>query len=474
MLDNLLQVIKDEGVAEQLFHSLIGIEVEAYRVDKEGRLSEQPYPRKLGKHEYHPYLKADKTKTKFEVVTDPNPNIGGVLDQLDTLQTAFYRSLEGDDRIWPLSAPPRANGTTNGTVNSDELTTGVHVNYSIPDPVINRLYSHYQSEYATVIEFKNNLYLRMMQNFICNRWLLTYLFGASPESTHSAFSKIDHPVRSIRNSDLGFVNLTTKKLSYASVEAHIADLNQQIKLGQLATIADYQAPIRMRGSETPDTLKSIGARYLEIRALDNTPFTSNGISRHALYFMKFFMIDLMVRPVDTSRLSAILQLGIEKNNRVALELPTAHTYLENEGVSIFSDLKVLASELNAHIEQTAALDDLFEVMTHPELTPAVMIYNRAGNQAIDSFALSVATRWRTERLSSRKLLPAIGRLSHKAQQVILIAIQRGIQYYQIKDEQGGDLLMLTYESITQVILMIDIEKYEPEQLIHKLFPTFEM
>lgn len=63
-------------------------------------------PDRLALNPSHPYLKVDKTGTKFKVVTDPNPNIGGVLDQLDTLQTALYRTLESGDRIWPLSTSP--------------------------------------------------------------------------------------------------------------------------------------------------------------------------------------------------------------------------------------------------------------------------------------------------------------------------------------------------------------------------------
>lgn len=42
MLKNLLKHIQEERVAEQLYHSLIGIEIEEHRIDDHGRLSRKP------------------------------------------------------------------------------------------------------------------------------------------------------------------------------------------------------------------------------------------------------------------------------------------------------------------------------------------------------------------------------------------------------------------------------------------------
>ncbi len=54
------------------------------------------------------------------------------------------------------------------------------------------------------------------------RWLITYLFGASPIAEKNYFEndfKLEHPVRSIRQSSLGF---GTKFASdYTSVQAYV-------------------------------------------------------------------------------------------------------------------------------------------------------------------------------------------------------------------------------------------------------------
>lgn len=77
MLDHLLTVIREEHLAEQLYHSLVGLEIEEHRIDQHGRLSRRPHPRQLGSRTIHPYLQTDFTESQLEVITDPNPNIGG-------------------------------------------------------------------------------------------------------------------------------------------------------------------------------------------------------------------------------------------------------------------------------------------------------------------------------------------------------------------------------------------------------------
>jgi Gamma-glutamylcysteine synthetase len=140
--------------------------------------------------------------------------------------------MQGGDRIWPLSMPPRLTTDdsdfikahferpafsdyrdylTNKYGVASKIMTGVHLNYSIPDPVINRLYAHYEGEFQRVTDFRNALYFRMAQNLVLNRWLITYLFGASPVAEDGFFEQppasLTHPVRSIRNSHFGYANL---------------------------------------------------------------------------------------------------------------------------------------------------------------------------------------------------------------------------------------------------------------------------
>lgn len=499
MLKNLLTYIQEEHVAEQLYHSLIGIEIEEHRIDNHGRLSQLPYPQNLGSRRYHPYLQSDFSESMNEIITDPNPNIGGVLDQLDTLQTVLTRSIDKSEAFWPLSMPPAMNAEDKEFIKKhfgrpayakyrDYLTdkygvarkiiTGVHVNFSIPEPVINRLYVHYRDQFKSLVEFKNALYFQLAQNFVLHRWLLTYLFGASPIAEKGFFSgktpeQLSHPVRSIRNSIYGYVNEPDDKVDttiYASLDHYINGLNSAIDDHELYSKAEFYGPVRLRGQELIKDYRTKGISYLEFRVLDNTPFTPNGLSRHAMYFLKFFLVYLLVTPVDHENIGDDLQQSFADNNQVALENPDQVTFKEAEGITIFKELISMAKSLHAHSEQLQALDDFSEVITHPELTASAMLLKHIKNDSLMDFGVTVAKRRRAQRLGAPTLLPSMGNISFDAQRLIFHAIQLGIRYYVVKDEDGESLITLTYDNVTQVVYTDKVGKVEPLTYLYELFP----
>lgn len=501
MLKNLLTYIKQEDVAEQLYHSLVGIEIEEHRIDKNGKLSQHPYPANLGSRKYHPYLQSDFSESMNEVVTDPNPNIGGFLDQLDTLQTVLYRSMGQDEFIWPLSMPPvlesddisfiknhferpafakYRNYLTDKYGIQRKIVTGVHVNFSVPEPVINRLYAHYEDQFKSLVEFKNALYFQLAQNFVLHRWLLTYLFGASPIAEMGYLPKpvaeLVHPVRSIRNSIYGYVNNQDDQVNvtvYSSLHHYIDGITKAINNRHLYSPAEFYGPVRLRGQEKLKDYQTKGISYLEFRVLDNTPFTPNGISRHALYFIKFFLIYLLVKPVNQENIQEQLKQSFENNNRVALESPDQPTFKEAEAVHIFDDLISMARSLHAHSEQLQALDDFSEVVTHPELTASAMLLPHIKNHSLMTFGVEVAKKWKAHRINNPKLLPAMANLSDAAQKLIFHAIRLGIRYYEVRDEHGEELLMLTYENVTQVVYSSKVSLKNPVDYLYELFPEIK-
>ena len=495
MLDNLLAVIQEENLSEQLYHSLVGLEVEEQRIDQHGQLSRRPHPHNFGSRTFHPYFQTDFTESQLEVITDPNPNIGGTLDQLDTLQTVAYRTLEGDDRIWPLSMPPVMTDTDLQFV-ADHFDrpavkpyreylvkkyglqhgcmTGVHVNYSIPDPVIHRLFSHYTAEFETIVAFKNALYFRIAQNFVRYQWLLTYLFGASPIAEKGFFetmpSELAEPVRSIRNSRFGFVNRPEEQVTYASLESHLKQLQRMIDEGTYFSAHEFYGPVRLKGQANAKDFLTGGIQYLELRDFDNTPLTPNGISRHALYFLKMFMIYLMTQPLPADRALELLATGRQRNQAVALENPLAATQFQANGQRIFREMRAMADQLNAHNEQWGAIDDLEEVLMHPELTPAAKLVAHLEHGSLMKFGQRVARQWYHDRIAAPQLLPKMPRLREDTQRLIMTALQLGIKFYQVRDEDGEDMFMFTFDGITQVLQERDTQGKVPEELLRRLFP----
>ncbi|GAX08771.1 glutamate-cysteine ligase [Secundilactobacillus silagincola] len=503
MLDNLLSVIKAEGVSEQLYHGLVGLEIEENRVNMQGQLSREPHPQMLGSRTFHPYLQTDFAETQAELITDPNPNIGGVLDQLDTLQTVFYRSMQGGDRIWPLSMPPRLTADDTDFIKAhferpafkdyrDYLTekygvaskimTGVHLNYSIPDPVINRLYAHYEGEFQRVTDFRNALYFRMAQNLVLNRWLITYLFGASPVAEDGFFKQqpasLSHPVRSIRNSHFGYANLPADGVDatvYQSLPHFVDRLSSLIESKKLYSQAEFYGPVRLRGVDELSQMSTKGVRYLEFRCLDTTPFRSNGISRHALYLMKLLFIYALVTPVDDDKIIDQLKQAEADNEQVALEEPTQATFKAAEGQQFFRQLRELAVQLKAHTELINAIDDFAEVMSHPELTPSAKLVSHLDDSgSLMTFANQRASAWKAERVGTEQLLPRMSRLNIHAQELVFRAIQLGIRYYAVRDENGAIMLMLTFNSITQVVEADRVPDEPATEYLKHMFPDLPL
>jgi len=494
MLDNLLAVIREENLSEQLYHSLVGLEIEEQRIDQHGRLSRRPHPSQLGARTFHPYFQTDFTESQLEVITDPNPNIGGTLDQLDTLQTVAYRSLEGDDRIWPLSMPPVVDDTDLQFI-ADHFDrpairpyreylvkkyglqhgclTGVHVNYSLPDPVIHRLYSHYTTEFSSLVAFKNALYFRVAQNFVRYQWLLTYLFGASPIAEKGFFETVpadlQEPVRSIRNSPYGFVNFPQEQVTYASLTAHLTQLQDRIDEGTYFSAHEFYGPVRLKGRANARDFLTGGIQYLELRDFDNTPFTPNGVSRHAMYFLKIFMLYLLTQP-EPENLAETLTAARTKNQTVALENPLRATQYQLEGEQIFHEMREMAQSLQTHIEQWDIIDDLEEVLTHPELTPAAKLLTHVEDGSLMKFGQAVARKWYHDRINTPALLPQLQQLSDHAQRFVMTALQAGIRFYQVRDENGADLLMFTFDGITQVLEDRDTRVPDAEARLRQLFP----
>jgi len=73
-------------------------------------------------------------------------------------------------------------------------------------------------------------------------------------------------------------------------------------------------------------------------------------------------------------------------------------------------------------------------------------------------------------LTNTALLPVYQTLTGRTQRFILTAMQAGIQFYQVKDEFGADLLLFTFAGVTQVLQEQDTQTKDPHRRLRELFP----
>lgn len=124
---------------------------------------------------------------------------------------------------------------------------GVHVGYSIDHKLVQWIYDNFgKDQYKDEAAFRNDLYFKLGQHYVLWQWLFTYLFGASPVAPMSkdvVAPKLDHQIRSLRNSSMGYGNLTDEQVNYASFDQYEQSLNQFLQDGTYQNIQEFQGPV---------------------------------------------------------------------------------------------------------------------------------------------------------------------------------------------------------------------------------------
>ena len=81
-----------------------GVEREALRVLKEGKLSEHPHYQTLGSALTHPYITTDYSETLLEFITPVSQSIEQTVSQLEDIQRFTFKNIDGE-LLWPFSMP---------------------------------------------------------------------------------------------------------------------------------------------------------------------------------------------------------------------------------------------------------------------------------------------------------------------------------------------------------------------------------
>jgi glutamate--cysteine ligase len=331
-----------------------GIEKESLRVDQDGRLAATPHPIGLGSALTHPWITTDYSEALLEFVTPPQQSTWETLQFLCDIHQFVYPRLPDDEMLWATSMPCAVGGDASvpvaeyGPSNVGRMKhiyrlglgyrygrvmqtiAGVHFNYSLPE----RFWAAFgalEGQREAPREFRDRMYFALLRNFRRYGWIVLYLFGASPAVCKSflggrdpglpeldAASRYGPHATSLRMSDLGYRNTSQAgiQLSMNTLGEYIAGLERAIRspwppyerIGmrvngewrQLSTSAlqienEYYGFIRpkqpIRPGERPTlALRRAGVAYMEVRALDVSPFDPAGLSQNEMRFLEAFLI----------------------------------------------------------------------------------------------------------------------------------------------------------------------------------------
>ncbi|WP_461243903.1 bifunctional glutamate--cysteine ligase GshA/glutathione synthetase GshB [Secundilactobacillus muriivasis] len=439
--------LRAQATTPVLQHFRLGIEREAQRITPDGELAHTDHPHTLGDRSYHPFIQTDFAESQLELITPVATSVSELFDWLSLIHHVTYQNLTANERLWPLSMPPKLpDNETDITIakladpadvayreglaqrygHRKQMVSGIHFNFEFAPELVTALFDA-QTETADLTTFKTKLYFKVTRNYLRYRWLITYLFGATPTSESGYFTaneRPQEPVRSIRNSHFGYTNHADVRVSYQDLPHYLNDLTDLVANGQLSKEKEFYAPVRFRGGHQVSDLHQNGVRYIELRNLDINPFAPYGVSPDEINFLTTFMLYLLWTD-EQAPADQWVQQGDQLNEQVALENPLTTTAAQAEGQRLLAGMRNMCQQL--HLTACLpALNNAAAALADPQLTISGQLYRLSQASTQKQLAITLATQhaaWFKSAPTNNHLL---SRLSAPLQALLLTAIQRGI------------------------------------------------
>lgn len=347
-----------------------GIEKESLRVTAEGYISRRPHPPGLGSALTNRYITTDFSEALLEFITPPLRECWEAVQFLCDLHQYTGDHMDGE-LLWPMSMPCMIRSAEDipiaryGTSNVGRMKTryrqglsvrygrymqaisGIHYNYSVPEAFWPQL-GEIEGTDLPLQDFRSSVYLGLVRNVRRLDWFLLYSLGASPAVCKSFLAGRDTDLdsldrgtlygphaTSLRMSDIGYQNAQQAglRVSANSLDQYVADLNRAIRTpsaqwqrldarasGQrkqlnanlLQIENEYYSTIRPKrvaqsGERPTAALRRGGIEYVELRALDVSPFDPVGINQRQSRFLEVFLLTCLLRdspPIDADEHAA--------------------------------------------------------------------------------------------------------------------------------------------------------------------------
>ncbi len=433
-----------------ILQATFGLERESLRINTENRVAQTPHPEKLGSRSFHPYIQTDYSEPQLELITPVAQSTKEARRFLGAITDVACRSMNQDEYLWPLSMPPHI---TEDEIQIAQLESefefqyrvglgqrygkllqsmsGIHYNFELGKDLTQQLFE--ASDYDDLITFKNALYLKLAQNFLRYRWLLTYLYGASSLAEKGFLTEEIGCVRSIRNSNYGYVNAPDVHISFSSLEQYVTDIEQAVASGQLSAEKEFYSAVRLRGAKTSRDFLTKGITYLEFRNFDLNPFEPLAISQETLDTTHLFALALLWLD-DMERVDEELAAASELNNRIALSHP--HTPLPAEADA--SPILTAMTEIVAHF----GLDDYYSqliaqveaALQDPRLTLSGKIAEQVEDGSLEHFGQQQGQLFHDYAWTAPYALKGYENMELSTQMILFDAIQMGL-HVEILDEE---------------------------------------
>ena len=331
-----------------------------------------------------------------------------------------------------------------------QVISGIHFNYSMPDKFWPAWQEINQLDLSTS-ELKSTTYLGLVRNVRRLDWLLLYLFGASPAVCASFLNDASTKLKkmgngtyfgptatSLRMSDIGYQNsnqaalhvsansldeyidqlsaaVATPNPDYQKMGVKNGDTYLQLNANQLQIENEYYSTIRPKrvansGERPTAALRRAGIEYVELRALDISPFDPVGISQCQQNFLEAFLIYALLvdsPPINKSEQEQIRQnqLLVARSGReqgLTLQRDGQEVFLRDWALEICEEMEPICELLDANrcansgADYSSALARQTAAVNDADQTPSARLLHELDQSRLEfaDFGLAAAEKYR--------------------------------------------------------------------------------
>ena len=445
------QLLQKLEPTSPILQANFGIERESLRVDRQGKLAHTPHPSCLGARSFHPYIQTDFCEFQMELITPVAKSTTEARRFLGAITDVAGRSISKDELLWPLSMPPRINAQEIQVAQLEneferhyrnylaekygtklQAISGIHYNMELGKDLVEALFQ--ESDQIDIIAFKNALYLKLAQNYLRYRWVITYLFGAAPVAEQGFFDQeVPEPVRSFRNSDHGYVNKEEIQVSFASLEDYVSAIENYIEQGDLIAEKEFYSAVRFRGQKVNRSFLDKGITYLEFRNFDLNPFERIGISQTTMDTVHLLLLAFLWLDAPENVDQALAQ-GHALNEKIALSHPLEPLPSEAETQNITTTLDQLVQHFGLGDYHQSLVKQVKDAFADPNQTLAAQLLPHIKDKSLADFALDKALAYHDYDWTAHYALKGYEEMELSTQMLLFDAIQKGL-HFEILDEQ---------------------------------------
>ncbi|PHV70045.1 bifunctional glutamate--cysteine ligase/glutathione synthetase [Sporanaerobium hydrogeniformans] len=465
----MLRQLKTLFIKEELLSGDFGIERESLRTTAQGTLALTNHPEVFGDKLTNPYITTDFSESQVELITPTFKTTKEVYDFLNGLYDITALEI-GDEYLWPQSMPcdipedehipiakyKNCRECEKARLYREELfkkyggkkqlISGIHFNFSFEESFILRLYNA-QSEEKDYKLYKNQLYLKIVRNYLRYRWLMIYLIGGAP-IVHDTYNKeckkklqkigedsyTNLGAISYRNGECGYQNQVDLFPDYTSITTYVKSIEDFVKQETIQSYKELYTQIRPKAKDNENLLESLeeeGIRYIEIRSIDINPFDKTGIALEDLEFLHLFMLYLLTK--EETAYEKWQEEALFNQRQIAKEgLQNVKLKREGETIKSVEWAKTLLNEIQVLNEilglgKEALVLQMLERVMQPEKTYAYRLLKRVEKEGYLQTHLALAKEYKKSAYANRYKLQGYEDMELSTQILMKEAIKRGIK-----------------------------------------------